>query len=150
MEDNLTNTKKVGIVWDNYTSAVEAQICRDIIALINQPGQSADTIVVCSEFDRADRLLAALGVRRIPMESLASLWLVYKTMEYPVIAPEHATEVVVRDFWSPIVDGNIDPEARNGYYLKRGDRPIPNQLNMRKPPPSAYIPIDPALVLLYS
>lgn len=152
-QTELTDTYKVGLAWDDYTPAVEAQVCRDVIALQND--SRVKDLVVISASDRADRVLTALGVRRLPMLSLARDWVAYRTkpetQNYEII-PEHVDNdcIVDRNLFTTNIGPNIDGESRNGYALKPQGRPIPNQLNMHKPPPNAYPPMDPSFSLLHA
>lgn len=138
----------IGLMWDQYTPAVEGQITRDIIAMQNM-GPQVDLMVVCSD-NSADRLLNTLGVKRSAAEALAGLWITYRTKAELLHAPEHATTVIERDLYVDSADTSLDSQPHPGYYMKPQGRIIPPSLNRHKPPPSHYGVTDPMVILLWS
>lgn len=148
------NPRYIGIVFDKYTPQVEGQITRDVIALTNlaRDRHSDEEIVIVCDSDKADRLLDALGVRRIPTLQLAPTWLVYRTNEMWPEVPDDAKTVIKRDLFVKVKRGNLrvnNENEGNGYYLPPQGRPRPDKINMIRPAPNGYTPTDPALIILW-
>jgi hypothetical protein len=109
-----------GVIFDAYTPAVESQMLRDCMALQRVAQNSRRELVIVCESDKPDRMLAAIGCRRVPTATLTTSWIMYKTTESWMAEPENAQTVVPRDLYVPLKQGKLrvlDEEHTNGYYL---------------------------------
>ena len=145
----------IGVLLDNYTPQVEGQLTRDVIALLQLASKrnADEEIVIVCESDRPDRLLEALGTRRVPTIQLARTWLVYRTKEEWPEVPDFALTVIQRDLYVRVKRSTLrvnSEQESEGYYLPPQGRPRPDKLNMLRPAPNGYSPVDPALIMLWS
>lgn len=109
-----------GVVFDAYTPQVESQMMRDVMALQRVAQNSRRELVLVCESDRPDRMLAAIGCRRVPTVELTRSWIMYKTKENWMEEPENSDVVVPRDLYQPVRRGKLrvlDESHSNGYYL---------------------------------
>lgn len=124
--DNAKVTRKYwGLLFDDYTPQVEAQILRDCMGLIDVARNHYDELVIVCEDERPSRMLSAIGLRVVPLPHLAKSWNVYKTKEDWPTAPEWATTIWERDLWQKQAEPKLrvkDPEHSNGYYLPPRDK----------------------------
>lgn len=145
----------IGCIFDSYTPQVEGQLTRDIIALTGLAAKrhADEEIVIVCDSDKPDRLLDALNVRRVPTAQLARTWLVYRTNEDWPEVPEFARTVIQRDLFVKVRRNTMrinGPAQSEGYYLPPQGRPRPDKIGMVRPAPNGYVPVDPALILLWS
>jgi hypothetical protein len=142
-----------GVIFDDYTPAVEGQMLRDCLALQRTAqNKNAELVIVC-ESDKPDRLLQALGIRRVPTPSLTKAWVMYKTKEMWMPEPEDANVVVPRDLYQPIKKNKLrvlDDDHTNGYYLPPQGRLSPDTVSLLRPSPNGYTFVEPLLVLNWS
>ena len=109
-----------GVIFDDYTPAVEGQLLRDCLALQRVAQNKNTELVIVCESDKPDRLLNGLGIRRVPTPSLTKSWVMYKTKESWMPEPEDADVVVPRDLYQPVKKNKLrvlDEQHSNGYYL---------------------------------
>lgn len=133
----------VGLVWDAYTPAVEAQITRDLIAL-----QQKSEIVVISDSNEVDRALAALGIKHGIGSELVDVWIVYQTTkEKPYV--ETSKPVIDRCLYQERVENRINPKSDNGYYLHPQGRWSQPRIS-QAPMPNRNGQTDPAVIYLWS
>jgi hypothetical protein len=136
-----------GIVWDNYTPAVEGQIVRDIIALQQLPRCN---LMVAVLNGAANRTLEALRVQPCPLQSLADLWIVYRTGPEHVEPPEHAVTVIERDLYQETTDrGGLSDADHGGYFLAPQGRPGRSSSLINRPPPNHSGMTDPIVLYLW-
>lgn len=143
-------TYHVGLKWDVYTPAVEAQIVRDMMALQNNGTQQIAAII---DDPSPSNMLQALGIKPVlSIHSLATLWILYKTKDDDdgLDAPEHADHVIVRDLYTPLAKGCLDEGPHFGYYLKEQGRQGNGQLPTMRSAPTSVGQTDPAIVYLWS
>ncbi len=141
------DTYHVGLKWDTYTPAVEAQIVRDMMAL---QGQHANIAAVIDD-PSPSKMLQALGVKPVlNIHALATLWVVYRTKDEPFEVPEHAEQVIERDLFSPEPKGMLNEGPHFGYYLKEQGRQGNGQLPTNRSAPTSVGQTDPAIVYLWS
>lgn len=133
----------VGLLWDTYTPAVEGQLTRDIIAL-QQEGQ---IMVVCKN-SNPGRVLQALNVAIVDADT--KFWIVYKTGEAHVEAPEGATTVIERDLYVGHTKTQLDTREHAGYFMKPQGRIVPSPFTVERPMPVHNGQTDPMVVLLWS
>lgn len=142
----------VGIIFDEYTPPVEAQILRDCM-MLQHTASSSEEVVLVTDSNKVDRLLDSIGMRRVPTAKLAKLWILYKTQEYWPEAPEWATTEVQRDMWvakkDPKILREVDEAESNGYYLPPQGRLSPDTLSLERPAPNGYVPTDPSIFMVY-
>lgn len=140
-----------GIVYDRYTPAVEGQIVRDLILVINKArGEYSDVIVVC-ESDEPRRAVEALGVDLDNTVELAKYWVQYKTGERWPTVPGNASAIVQRDLYQKPAKVRMDPSGRDkGFFLPEQGKPNNNYLTLNRPAPNGYAPVDPILVSLWT
>lgn len=128
----------MGLMWDHYTTQVEGQIIRDLIAIQSQPNVSQLAVYYEGEEPSLEALLGPMGVMRSPMKALAKLWVLYQVGNEPMEAPEHATEVVVRDLQVRLKGPNLDTDEHSGFYLAPQGRNISPTLDLNRPMPGWY------------
>lgn len=144
--------KYVGVLFDEYTPAVEAQILRDCLALLDVGRTKVNEVVICCNNDRIGAVLSGLGMRHIPTLELAKLWLVYKTGEYFPQAPDWSEETIERDLWIKPSKNKLqvlDDLHTNGFYLPPQGRLCPDSISLERPAPNGYVPVDNALFLIW-
>ena len=134
----------VGIKYDKWNSAVEAALFRDLVAL----QEKTDVMVICED-SACDRLLSSLGIRRLSLLNMASLWIVYQ-VESQVDIPGHV-EVIVRNFIQESVENRMQLEPRVSSVLPEQSRPS-NFNPFKQAPPANVggIPVDPRVALLFT
>jgi hypothetical protein len=145
--------KYFGILFDDYTPAVEGQLCRDCIKMIDLARHRANELVIVCADERPDRMLAALGLTRLPDHERARDWITYRTREEWPEDPENARVLIQRDLYMSLKDRNmtvLDEQHTNGYYLPPQGRLSPDTLSLLRPAPNGYIPTDPALLMLWT
>lgn len=146
--------KYFGALFDEYTPQVEAQLLRDCIMLMDVARKERyDEVVLVCQSDKPDQLLEAIGMRRVMIPTLTTEWLVYRTNADWPVAPEGTTLEVQRDLY--VATKNVqmiapDEAHDNGYYLPEQGRPCPDTISLDRPAPNGYIPVDPALTLIWS
>lgn len=142
----------VGLVYDRYTPEVENQILRDVQQMRQVAERDEEVVVVCSDA-APDRMLAQLDTRRVPTLEMATLWIVYRTQEDWPVPPNWCTTEVRRDLYQGVAQVSLmqlDEDEVNGYYLPPQGRLSPDTLSLNRPAPNGYIPVNPALVAIWS
>lgn len=143
----------VGLIWDEYTPQVEGQLTRDLLALLDTARGLVDEVVVVVDDHRCTRLLDGLGIRSVPTQKLAKMWIVYKTKQEWPEAPDWVDEVVERDLYQAVKPGNMrvpDDSANNGFYLPPQGRLSPDTISLDRPAPNGYVPTDSAALLIWT
>jgi hypothetical protein len=147
--------KWFGILYDEYTPAVEGQLLRDCLILINVAQHKfRDLIIVCDD-PRPDRLLNALGLSREADTSRAKDWISYRTAQEWPDEPEGARNIIQRDLYVPEKEGNmtvLNEKQNNGYYLPPQGRLSPDTISLLRPSPNgyAYMPVEPAFLMMWT
>lgn len=145
--------KYLGVIFDEYTPQVEAQLLRDCLAAQSVADRNEELVIAC-ESDKADRMLESIGIRRVPLMSKARELLLYKTEEFWPEYPEHIRTVILRDLYVPKKNPNVllevDPDQANGYYLPPQGRLSPDTLSLERPAPNGYIPLDPSMIMQWT
>ncbi len=139
-----TSIYVVGVVWDNYTPAVEAQLLKDILALQAEATKWPGTeLQIACRSSAVDRLLAVLHVIRSSDLSDVNIWRTYQTGADRVHLPEDVTasyeqvsECVL--YVPPKPNRNNLQVIKDdpGYALKQGGRDY-GYNPFDKPPPSS-------------
>jgi len=109
-----------GVIFDEYTPAVESQMLRDCMALQRVAQNSKCELVIVCESDKPDRMLQAIGLRRVPTITLTKSWIMYKTKDEWMEEPEGSDVVIPRDLYVSVRKNKLrvlDEEHTNGYYL---------------------------------
>ncbi len=144
------STYVIGIAWDVYTPAVEAQMAKDILALKATAETHKTTLIVATEHVDADHILKALGVERINSMTPASIVRTYKVYESPSLDVGHDVEIIECDLSVEKALPNIDAEEAPAYELRRGDFPIPPTVDPDRPAPVVRKgQIDPAKLFIW-
>ena len=140
----------LGLIWDTYTPAVEGQIIRDILAL--QASSPKTEIAVVVPNGSANQLLNSMGIRHCLANSLATLWIVYKTKpDSDIEAPEHVDRTIERNLYVETKECLIDGDPHPGYYLKPQGRMAPPSMPLNRPPPTnSRGVINPTIIMLWS
>lgn len=146
----MSNIFYCGLSWDIYTSSVEGQIAKDLIAMTaaNIP---CEIIIVTPNKD-ADRLIRGFGLRRLPNVSLATFWIAYNVDSKDMAPiPEHTKIVVHRNLYRDSVGANIDFSPKTGYYIPEQGQTNYQTLNIHKPAPNwtKNTILDPAIINLW-
>ena len=138
----------VGLIYDAYTPAVEAQIARDLIAV--RDAYPRDHFEVKASCSGPKRLLAALGVDLV-IEGKPSLFVVYKTSEFwPEYPDEETHTVICRDLYVSSVEPSLSQGVQPGYHVpNQQGRPIREQNPLNRVAPKGKGVVDPAILLLW-
>jgi hypothetical protein len=142
-----------GVIFDEYTPAVESQMLRDCMALQRVAQNSKCELVIVCESDKPDRMLQAIGLRRVPTTTLTKSWIMYKTRDEWMEEPEGSDVVIPRDLYVSVRKNKLrvlDEEHTNGYYLPPQGRLSPDTVSLLRPAPNGYVMVDPWLVLNWS
>jgi hypothetical protein len=142
-----------GVIFDAYTPAVESQMLRDVMSLQRVAQNCKRELVVVCESDKPDRMLSAIGCRRVPTTQLTKSWIMYKTKQDWLAEPEDSEVVIPRDLYVPVKRGKLrvlDESHSNGYYLPPQGRLSPDTISLLRPAPNGYVMCDPWLVLNWS
>lgn len=143
----------VGLLFDEYSPAVESQVMRDCMVMQGIAGRDEE-IVLITESDKLDKMLDSLGLRRIPTGKLAKMWILYRSQsdEWPAV-PDWATTEVRRDLYVPKKNPNIlrqvSEQESNGYYLPPQGRLSPDTLSLERPAPNGYVPLDTSIFFVW-
>ena len=143
----------MGMFWDEYTPAVEGQMLRDCIVMLDLARHKYNEVVIVCERDEPDRMLAGLGMTRSPRTELARDWICYKVGPDWPSEPENTRLLVQRDLYQPKQADNLmvlDDQHTNGYYLPPQGRLAPDSISLLRPAPNGYVPTDPALIMLWT
>lgn len=141
----------IGLMWDHFTPQVEGQVIRDLLAVQAQPACSELAVYYKGTNPALDVTLRTMGIQRSDMAVLATLWVLYQTGVEPLVAPEHAKEVVMRDLQVRLREPNLDTGAHSGFYLAPQGRNISPTLDLNRPMPGWYPGGPPAnIVWLWS
>ncbi len=135
----------VGIKFDKWVPAVESAVFRDLVTL-----QDKGPIMVICDSSEIDRLLRSLGIMRLSVENLATLWILYQAEEQ-VQAPDCATQTITRNFISEAKKSMLDLQPRVSVTLPEQGRP--NRYNpFEQSPPANYpgVPVDPRVALFFT
>lgn len=142
----------IGLAFDEYTPAVEAQILRDCQAMLSIADANEEVVVAC-ESDKPDRTIEALGMRRVPTIQMAKVWILYRTGENFPETPDWATTEIHRDLYvakkNPNILREVDEEESTGYYLPPQGRLSPDTLSLERPAPNGYVPTDTNLFFIW-
>ncbi len=139
----------LGLMWDHFTPQVKDKVLRDVMAIQAQPGGSDLAVYFKDDNIEAQKMLQAAGVKRTPLSTLATLWIIYQTGRDQIEAPEHAEEVVYRDMQVHAKDpGILDPQGQDGFYLAPQGRNIAPTLDINRPMPGWY-PGGPNPMIVY-
>ncbi len=142
-----------GLLFDDYTPQVEAQILRDCLAIQSMSYGKYDELVMVCDNPRVDAVLGGLGLRSVPTKSLTKRWFIYKTKRDWPQEPEGSTLVIQRDLYQPVKEQILtvlDDQHTNGYYLPPQGRLKPDTISLLRPAPNGYVPLDPSLILLWT
>jgi len=145
----MQSTYNVGLAFDQYNPAVENAMFRDLLDLQEQCRKSRSKLQVICTSDAPDRMLQSLGITRLSLTQLATLWILYYVKE-EVMAPEHAEKEVIRDLRQELAVTELNPKNGNLYEFPEMYREnLFNQFD--KPPPAnnGNIPVDPIVSLLF-
>lgn len=140
----------VGILYDQYSPIVEAQIIVDFLALANE-----DTVHAAAIDDHARKALEQIGIDLILDIKLAQVILRYKVGdEYPQL-PEGVTidddRIFDRDFQKASHESPaLDLGKHTTPSLKEGGYPYVSNINYLRPiVPNGPISIDPTIIWLF-
>lgn len=139
----------IGVIWDNYTSAVESQLTRDLIAL-KQAYPREDIACRTQNTNDPASLLKALNIELV-FEGRPDLYVVYKTGEFwPEHPDENSHTVILRDLYVSQAEFQVSGEPSQSYHVPPYQgRFIREQNPLYKVGPRGKGPIDPAIILLW-
>lgn len=142
----------IGIIYDEYTPAVEAQLTRDIIALQNAHPRDEFEVQCVGDEPSMDRLLNAFNIVRVTGGKPA-LYVVYRTTEWwPEYPDERTATVICRDLYIEDAAPRMSGEPSVGYYVPTTQgRPIrpQNPLNRMGHKGNGKGMVDPAIKLIW-
>ena len=134
----------IGIKFDTFTSAVESQLTRDLLALKTKyPKQ--EIAVVCAT-PEPQYVLEALDIALFPAGT-SDLQVIYKVSEF---WPEYddVGTVILRDLYVDTVKIVVDTQPYNGYYLPEQSRPTAPRIN-RTNGPAGRGYVDPLILQIW-
>lgn len=148
-ESTPTDVFVLGIIWDRWTSQVESQLVRDVIAMQDEtktwPGQKF--AVSCGP--EASRVLNALNVTNVgPLSKAATTWRLYQTLEAPPQAPDWAKDTIVQVIFQKKHKTQFRDMSNTEIYLKQFERDVNYDPFSRRPTHPGVAPETPWLVLL--
>lgn len=148
---SIKDNDYVGLLFDEYTPAVEGSILKDCLALLDFANTNKKELVICCDSARCDILLDSLGIRRIPVLQLAKFWVLYKTVKHYKKAPSWAKEIVRRDLYVQPGRKNlyVNPPDTNGYYLPEQGRIALETIDLMRPVPNGYSPVPQEIALIW-
>lgn len=136
----------VGIIFDDYTPAVEAQLTRDLISL--KYYYQTDITVCCEMLSYIQNVCLSLGIKCISNIEQATAFIIYQTKE-EMILPENSGETLIRKLFQEKEETNLVSNPNNkGYYLKEFGRPYLSDINRLQYRPNG-LTVDPAIKLLW-
>jgi len=136
----------VGLIYDQMTDDVKAQIVRDLLILNGRWDVAARDVT--GNFDMS--VLAGIGVA-VETEKLPELYVVYKTgKEWP--KSPTGIPAVNRDMCPDTTTDTLDFNEKVGYYLKPQGRDGANltEMYLNRAYPKGNGVVDPLVVLLWS
>lgn len=151
--DGKPRIKYMGILYDDFTPAVEGQILRDCLVMMGVARNKYNELIIVAPDDRPERVVNGLGLTLEVDPARAKDWVTYRTREEWPQEPEGTRLLVQRDLFMPVKDKNmvvLDEQHTNGYYLPPQGRLSPDTLSLLRPAPNGYIPTDPALLMLWT
>jgi hypothetical protein len=144
--------KYFGVVYTDYTPAVESQMLRDCLAIQNVARTTHNEVVIVSGRPEPERMLAALGLTLLGHHEKCRDWISYRTEEEWPQEPENARNLILRDLWMPVKEGTmtvLNDGQNNGYYLPPQGRLSPDTLSLLRPAPNGYSFPDPSLFIIW-
>lgn len=128
----------VGLKWDHFTSAVKAQVVKDLIALMDDPRMRNLAAYYETDDPQIDMLIRSVGVERCELAAPVRAWVLYQTGNDDLgIENEVDIPVVTRDLRINVKDPAIlDTEEQSGFYLAPQGRNIVPQLDINRPMPA--------------
>ncbi len=123
MKDANTGKPRIkyfGVVFDDYTPAVEGQMLRDCLAMQHVARHSHNELVIVSARPEPERMLAALGLTLLGQHPHCRDWISYRTGEEWPQEPQDARNLILRDLYVPIKGDTmqvLNDGQNNGYYL---------------------------------
>lgn len=137
----------IRLIYDVYTTQVESQIARDMIAL--KSSYPRDTFACVCSTEQPNRVLQSFGIPIFTVGE-ADMVIVYKSTEF---WPEHPSEedntVVLRDMYCGQVDVTLDGTPRVSYVPPAQGRPTPNRVKYGQAAPVGVGYVDPALLMMW-
>ncbi|QDH83643.1 hypothetical protein [Achromobacter phage Motura] len=145
----------IGVAWDEYTSGVEGNLARDLIALKTAAEKwPGTTLQVVSESDEADRMLRALGLQRSSIVTLPGTWILYQAGEQRVNLPEgveYSVKKVERCLFQKSKKARLEDCDDQGFALKEQGRDNTFDPFNRMPSTSTdWHMTDPLITLIWS
>ena len=145
-----TNRVYVGLAWDEYTPAVQAQLVRDVMALKEKTNKwPGSKLVVVSPKPDADAVLVQLGVPRVPNRALATFWRVYEVLTEPDL-PDNAETISICKVTQKTTPAPLRLNRWGGFMLQEQGRPYGDTSLINRPAPNGYAPVSPALVSIWT
>jgi hypothetical protein len=129
----------MGILFSKYTPAVEGQLLRDCLLMMEIARNRYNELVICCADDGPERMLSALGLHLSPHTDLPKDWIVYRTEEEWPREPEGTRSLIQRNLYQKKKDGNmlvLDDRHNNGYYLPPQGRLSPDTISLLRPAPN--------------
>lgn len=152
MANNDLGVKFFGVLYDNYTPAVESQMLRDCLIMMNVARHKYRNLIIVCPDPSPDRMLAALGLERESDPSRTQDWISYRTEEDWPQTPPGARNVIQRDLYLPKPNGPtmqvVDND--NGYYLPPQGRLSPDTISLLRPAPNGYAYAPPEMLMLWT
>jgi hypothetical protein len=142
----------IGVTYTKYTPAVEGQMLRDCLTLLANARHQYSEVVVVGLDKQPERMLSGLGLTLLVKPELAKDWIAYRTEEHWPEEVENTRTLIQRDLYVPKADPKmvvLDDARNNGYYLPPQGRLAPDSISLLRPAPNGYIPVDPALLMIW-
>lgn len=132
----------VSLMYDEFTSQVQSQITRDLMAL-----QDNWEVQVNEEGTELNSLFDALGIPKV--ENAPELVILYRVKEWLPEIP--GVTVFKRDLKPSLSETQIDPNPKVGYFLNPQGRDIASitERYLNRIAPQARGIVDPTIILLW-
>lgn len=153
MANNDVNIKFFGVIYDEYTPAVEGQMLRDCLIMMNVARHKYRNLIVVCPDPAPERMLNGLGLDRESDPSRTQDWISYRTGEDWPQEPPGARNIIQRDLYVPKPSGpqmQVNEDGNNGYYLPPQGRLSPDTISLLRPAPNGFAYAPPEMLLLWS
>lgn len=139
----------LGMLWDEWSSQVESQLTRDVIALQEEAVKWPNQKLAVSAGEEANRVLRALNVPNVgPLSEKATFWRLYQMTDSPPQEPEWAEDRIIQILHQKTNPIRMEDTWNKEIYLPQRQREISYDPFSRRPRHPGVAPESPWLVLL--
>jgi hypothetical protein len=146
MANNDVGVKFFGVIYDEYTPAVEGQMLRDCLIMMNVARHKYRNLIVVCPDPAPERMLNGLGLDRESDPSRTQDWISYRTQE------DWPRNIIQRDLYVPKPSGpqmQVNEDGNNGYYLPPQGRLSPDTISLLRPAPKQFLTMGRVMATLH-